>query len=72
MIYRGGLAEKSDPIYRTGPIVQGREILKPPPKKDGTGKVIVGGSLPKDHPIFSRGPMVFGRPDPPKKKSTDN
>jgi hypothetical protein len=68
----GGLAEKSDPIYRTGPIVQGREILKPPPKKDGTGKVIVGGSLPPDHPIFSRGPMIFGRPDPPKKKSTDN
>jgi hypothetical protein len=63
-----GLAKPDDPIYSTGPIVNGRPILQPP-KETGTGRVIMVGALPADYPIYRRGPMIFGRPDPPKKKN---
>lgn len=67
-----GLLPPEDRVYSRGPIVAGREILKPPkaqPSKPGTHTR--GGFLPLDHPIFSTGPIVSGRPilQPPKKKT---
>jgi hypothetical protein len=56
-----GILPLSDPIYSTGPIVNGRKILEkePPPKKPG-GYINHGLAKPDD-PIFSTGPIVNGR-----------